>query len=203
MLDLYQRVSAGLRSLTDRAPVDVDVWPAAERYVAVHRRRRLATVSAVVTAVALSVAVASAVAVRATHETRSVANPGPTVTSLLPAQGPVDGSFTIKAQAAIRFAPSSLSVPTGVYAVTLENEGPGQHTLDFADPETLWSPIDVTARGETKTARVFFGRPGDYSFFCAIPGHRAAGEVGVVHVTGSPITVSEAEERASHRSARE
>ena len=40
MLDLDQRVSEGLRTLADRAPVDADVWPAAARHVAKRRRTR-------------------------------------------------------------------------------------------------------------------------------------------------------------------
>ena len=38
--------------------------------------------------------------------------------------------------------------------------------------------------------RVFFGHAGDYTFFCAVPGHRDAGMSGVVHVTGPSMSLS-------------
>jgi plastocyanin len=203
MLDLDQRIATGLRSLADRAPTDVDVWLATERRVTSRHRRRRATVGGLVVIVALVVVTASIVGVRGTAG-NTVATPGPGAEPrVLAADGPIDGSFTVRATNTIRFEPAAINVSTGIYAVTLENEGPGQHTLNFDDPETLFSPIEVARRSETKTTRIFFGRPGDYVFSCAIPGHRLAGEVGAVHVTGPPITLSEAEGRAAGASARE
>ena len=68
--------------------------------------------------------------------------------------------------------------------------------LDFGDPATLWSPQMVNSQGGTKTSRIYFGQPGDYTFFCAVPGHRVAGEQGVMDVTGPPITLEKAEATA-------
>ena len=48
MPDLDQRIADGLRALVDRAPVEADVWPATERYVAKHRRHRRTIAGAVV-----------------------------------------------------------------------------------------------------------------------------------------------------------
>jgi nitrite reductase (NO-forming) len=42
----------------------------------------------------------------------------------------------------------------------------------------------------------FFPVAGDYTFFCSIPGHRAAGMQGVVHVTGNPTTLATAKTEA-------
>jgi len=57
----------------------------------------------------------------------------------------------------------------------------------------LFKGLAVNAEGEKQSSRIFFGVPGDYTYFCAIPGHRAAGMQGVIHVTGSPMTVAQAE----------
>ena len=47
--------------------------------------------------------------------------------------------------------------------------------------------------GEKVSSRIFFGAPGAYTFFCAIPGHRAAGMQGVINVTGPTLTLAQAE----------
>ena len=93
----------------------------------------------------------------------------------------------------LTFAPSTLRARTGIYEVTLIDGSDAAHTLDFDAPATLWPGLEVTSRGGTKTARVFFGHRGDYTFYCAVPGHRAAGEQGVVHVTGPTLTLDQAE----------
>jgi plastocyanin len=107
------------------------------------------------------------------------------------AGGPYISAFSIQALPSIKFSPTTLTLPTGVYLAELKAAGPG-HTLDFDDPKTLFAGVEVNSAGEVKSSRIFFGEPGDYTFFCAIPGHRATMN-GVVHVTGSPITLKDAE----------
>jgi len=121
--------------------------------------------------------------------------PHPQTPPALPATGPVQGSLTITASPTGRFtfAPSRLTARTGIYELTLIDGSDAAHTLNFDAPATLWPGLEVTSRGETKTARIFFGGPGDYTFYCALPGHRAAGEQGVVHVSGPTITLNQAE----------
>jgi len=57
----------------------------------------------------------------------------------------------------------------------------------------LWAGLAVGNQGEKATSRIFFGAPGTYTYFCAIPGHRAAGMQGTVTVTGPPMTLAQAE----------
>jgi len=113
----------------------------------------------------------------------------------LAATGPVAGKITIIAAPGgkLTFAPLSLTMKTGIYSVTLTDGSTGPHTLDFDDPTTLFKGLAVNAQGEKDNSRIFLGTPGNYTFFCAIPGHRAAGMQGVIHVTGSPMTVAQAE----------
>jgi plastocyanin len=113
----------------------------------------------------------------------------------LTATGPSSGKFAIAAGVGgqLKFAPVSLSMKTGIYSVTLTDDSTGNHTLDFDDTTTLFAGLAVSSQGEKVSSRIFFGEPKDYTFFCAIPGHRSAGMQGVIHVTGKAMTLAEAE----------
>jgi plastocyanin len=114
----------------------------------------------------------------------------------LPATGPCSGSLSVTALPALKFTPASLSVKTGVYCITLNDGAAATHTLDFDNPDTLFPGVVVNTQGEKVSGRIFFGTATDYTYFCAVPGHRAAGMVGVVHVTGPTMTVDQAEAAA-------
>jgi len=118
-----------------------------------------------------------------------------TSSAVLTATGPSQGSFTITSQpgAALSFGPSSLSAKTGIYAVTLQDGANTTHTLNFDQTSTLWAGLVVNSQGEKLTSRIFFPTAGDYTYYCAVPGHRAAGMQGVIHVTGPTLTLAQAE----------
>src|SRR5581483_11869288 len=44
----------------------------------------------------------------------------------------------------------------------------------------------VTGRGASTTIAFRAGKPGDYAYFCSLPGHRAAGMEGHLTVTEEP-----------------
>ena len=115
--------------------------------------------------------------------------------STVASSGPQIGAFTITAAptGGLTYAPSELTVHTGLYDVTLKSGANSQHTLRFDDRSTRVRDLIVNHLGEEQTGRVFFGKPGDYTFFCVITGHRVAGMSGVVHVTGEPMTFEQAE----------
>jgi plastocyanin len=188
MLDIDQRVAAGLNALVGRAPVGADVLPEAERLVAAHRRNRHALQGG---AVAVAIVAGVLVTLGVTHGSGSKA----VVAAPLTAITPVEGSFTITASPAgkLTYDPPTLSVSTGIYAVTLVDGSNTQHTLDFDDPAATSSELVVNEAGQTQTGRVFFAEPGTYTYYCAIEGHRAAGMFGTVTVTGPPISLAEAE----------
>ena len=109
--------------------------------------------------------------------------------------GPCAGTFNITALPSIKFTPTSLSMKTGVYCVTL-TDADGSHTLDFDNPATLFPGLQVNSDGAKAQGRIFFGSADAYTYFCAIPGHRAAGMVGTVNVTGPTVTLEQAEAAA-------
>jgi plastocyanin len=115
--------------------------------------------------------------------------------STLPAAGPINGTIKIEAAptGGLSFGPSALSVKTGIYLVVFTDGANTQHTLNFQDSSTLWPGLVVNNAGEKLQSRIFFGADGAYTFFCAVPGHEAAGMKGVVTVTGPPMTVAQAE----------
>jgi plastocyanin len=115
----------------------------------------------------------------------------------LAANGPSIDTIDFQALVSLKFVPASLTVSTGIYSVTLTNDAAGAHTLDFDDTETLFAGLVVNNAGEKVSSRVFFGEPGEYTFFCAIPGHRTAGMVGTITVTGPAMTLEEAEAAAA------
>jgi plastocyanin len=91
---------------------------------------------------------------------------------------------------AFAFAPAELEVKTGLVRFEVDFVAPG-HTMDFHEPETLFA--ELVPQGVQKLVGVaFFGGPGDYAFFCTVPGHEAAGMKGVVHATGDPVSLEQA-----------
>jgi plastocyanin len=118
-------------------------------------------------------------------------------TTPLAAAGPSIGKIDLAALASLKFTPVSFTVKTGIYSVTLTDRAAETHTLDFDDANTLFKGLVVNGAGEKQTSRIFFGSAGDYTFFCAIPGHRAAGMQGTVTVTGPTITLAQAEAAAA------
>jgi plastocyanin len=75
------------------------------------------------------------------------------------------------------------------FEVTVAGAG---HTFTMQDPATLMPSLSLNAAGEKVEGVAFFPEPGTYTFFCAIPGHEAAGMKGEIVVTGPPMTLDEA-----------
>lgn len=112
--------------------------------------------------------------------------------STLPAEGPANYELGFESNNALVFVPAEATGETGIANITLTNGG-GEHTLHFEDGNTLFETLEVQTAGDTTAGRAFFGEPGDYDFYCTVPGHREAGMEGVVAIDGDPITLAEAE----------
>ncbi len=88
----------------------------------------------------------------------------------------------------LKFTPASIDAQTGLvkFNVTFA----GSHTFGFHETTTLFPELKAAAPKESAVA--YFGAPGDYNYFCSIPGHEAAGMKGIVHVTGPAVPLEKA-----------
>lgn len=79
------------------------------------------------------------------------------------------------------------------YTSTSESSEAGEVTIDFKNPQGLSHDVaiedsggetiaktDVIGEGETSTKANL--KPGDYTFYCSVPGHREAGMEGTLAV---------------------
>jgi plastocyanin len=92
---------------------------------------------------------------------------------------------------ALRFAPNALKATTGLAEFDVSVAAAG-HTFSLEDSTTLFESLSLNAAGSTDKGVAFFAKPGSYTFFCAIPGHEAAGMKGTITVTGPPMTLAAA-----------
>ncbi|MGZ5322145.1 MAG: plastocyanin/azurin family copper-binding protein [Solirubrobacterales bacterium] len=81
----------------------------------------------------------------------------------------------------LSFEPSGLEAPAGVITLAYENPSPVPHNIALEDEaqKVLDQSDDVTAGSVEITSEL---APGEYAYFCAIPGHREAGMEGVLTI---------------------
>jgi uncharacterized cupredoxin-like copper-binding protein len=92
---------------------------------------------------------------------------------------------------ALKFAPSDLKAKTGLATIKVLDAAPG-HTFTMQDPATLFAQLNLDNGGNVYNGVAYFGKAGTYTFFCAIPGHEAAGMKGTITVTGPDMTLAAA-----------
>lgn len=92
---------------------------------------------------------------------------------------------------ALKFAPDSLKGTTGLAKIEVTVAGAG-HTFTMQDPTTLMASLSLNAAGTKVDGVAYFAKAGTYTFFCAIPGHEAAGMKGTITITGPQMTLDEA-----------
>jgi plastocyanin len=91
----------------------------------------------------------------------------------------------------LSYAPNALDVQTGLVKFEIEWAAPG-HTFGFHEDTTRFEELEDTGAGTTSVGVGYFGEPGEYRFFCAIPGHEAAGMWGTVTASGAPVSLDQA-----------
>jgi plastocyanin len=113
-----------------------------------------------------------------------------TATAPAPAPAPSSGSggggassnLTLAADSSgqLKFDKSSLSAKAGKVTITMDNPSPVQHAIAIDGNGVSQSGSTVSMGGKsTVTASV---KPGTYTFFCPVDGHRAAGMMGTLTV---------------------
>ncbi|OQX70899.1 hypothetical protein B6D52_03150 [Candidatus Parcubacteria bacterium 4484_255] len=79
------------------------------------------------------------------------------------------------------FEPSEFNVKSGDAITLCLTSTDKTHVLKFDDASLQAVAIGV-AGNETKAITFNAPAPGDYTFYCDVPGHRLRGETGVMHV---------------------
>jgi nitrite reductase (NO-forming) len=117
------------------------------------------------------------------------------------AQGPRPAQTTAAAPASVtitasefKFSPTHLQASVGQkVTVTLNNTGVVEHDITIPDVG-----FTLLARaGQTATGDLTFDKPGDYEFFCSIPGHKDAGMKGTLTVLDSGVAAAPAASTSS------
>jgi plastocyanin len=94
-------------------------------------------------------------------------------------KGPAQKTLDIKG-GNFFFDPKNSDAPAGVDAIKLESEG-GQHTLVFDGGKVPGFKLQASS-GKSDELKVDL-KPGKYTIFCDLPGHREAGMEGTITVT--------------------
>ena len=94
-------------------------------------------------------------------------------------KGPAQTTLDIKG-GNFFFDPKNSDVPAGVDAIKLESEG-GQHTLVFDGGKVPGFKLQASS-GKSDELKVDL-KPGKYTIYCDIPGHREAGMEGTITAT--------------------
>jgi uncharacterized cupredoxin-like copper-binding protein len=107
------------------------------------------------------------------------------------------GQLTLS-ETEFKITPASPTVAkTGTITITVKNTGAVTHALSVVTPSGTVSTGHI-APGGTATLKVNATKAGKYTFFCPIPGHRAAGMQGVMVVgSASPSTAAPASSTTS------
>jgi plastocyanin len=94
-------------------------------------------------------------------------------------KGPAQKTLDIKG-GNFFFDPKNSDAPAGVDAIKLESEG-GTHTLVFDNGKVPGFKLEAST-GQSKELKVDL-KPGKYTIYCDIPGHREAGMEGTITAT--------------------
>jgi uncharacterized cupredoxin-like copper-binding protein len=115
----------------------------------------------------------------------STASSASTSASASSAPAPAGGALTDAADPSgqLKFTKSSLSAKAGKVTIVFSNMSPLMHNMTIQQGTS--GPVvgaTPTFQGGTKTLTVDL-KAGTYTFYCSVPGHRAAGMVGTLTVS--------------------
>lgn len=93
-----------------------------------------------------------------------------------------DGAVTIQGLDTLKYSAIEITAQPGALEVTLECGEAVNH--DFVIEELGDEVVVECAAGETATGTTSELEPGTYTYYCSVPGHRAAGMEGTLTVEG-------------------
>ena len=95
------------------------------------------------------------------------------------------GGATVQVEAdpngQLAFVQKSLTATSGEDTFVLTNDASVPHNLEIEGNGVEAGPTDTISGGQTAQLKVNL-KPGTYTFFCAVPGHREAGMEGTLTV---------------------
>lgn len=100
----------------------------------------------------------------------------------VPPEGPPVATITVEALGANKFQPSALTTQAGVVEIDYVLGG-GTHTFVFTDPALNGFELVVNAQNPNDSGKVELTAGKTYTFYCSVPGHRAAGMEGTLEVS--------------------
>jgi uncharacterized cupredoxin-like copper-binding protein len=105
----------------------------------------------------------------------------PATSSAPPSQ--IAGALTIAADPSgqLKFTKSSLTAKAGKVTIRFTNNAPLAHNLTIASRSGTVFGATPTFQGGTKTLTLNL-KPGTYTFYCSVPGHRDGGMQGTLMV---------------------
>ncbi len=155
------------------------------------QQRGVMAITAVLVIAALITAIATSGGSTATSEavqtTSTSSSPTPTATTGTPTppSSPAAGSSSVSLAAdpagALAYDTKQLSAKAGAVTITMANASPVEHDVAIAEGTKVVGSIPGFIGG-SKTFKVTL-KPGRYTFYCTIPGHRAAGMEGTLTVS--------------------
>ena len=98
---------------------------------------------------------------------------------------PVSNTTLRMSEKEFSISPATATAHTGKIDFTVTNDGTVVHNFAVTVAGQEFKSSDVQA-GKSIPFSVTIDQPGDYTFFCAIPGHEALGMKGTLTVTGNP-----------------
>jgi plastocyanin len=94
--------------------------------------------------------------------------------------GPAISTVTIQS-GNLFFRPKTVTLtPPGIYELKLVNTATGEHTLVFGDKVPGFR-LDVMGPDSSQALKIDL-KPGTYTFWCDLPGHRSGGMEGKITV---------------------
>ncbi|HEX5852886.1 MAG TPA: plastocyanin/azurin family copper-binding protein [Solirubrobacteraceae bacterium] len=119
-------------------------------------------------------------------ETKSTPAAAPTTstTSSTPAAGAGGGqklSLAANTEGQLAYDTKSLSAKAGAVTIDFTNSSPVGHDVAVASDSGATVGATPTFQGGSKTLELNL-KPGTYTFYCTVPGHRAAGMEGTLTV---------------------
>jgi plastocyanin len=81
----------------------------------------------------------------------------------------------------LKFDKSALAAPAGAVKITLNNPSPVPHNVSLEGPGGVSEHGATVSKGGASEVQGTL-KPGSYTFFCSVPGHRQAGMQGTLTV---------------------